>query len=386
MASHSVDIKLSFERYDMTPGPAGRRFRRNLLMHGGRANARGYSFADAFLRRDEGAVLGPANALAIGLPAPVAAPLAPVGPWPGAPNLAGAAGTAQQQGAMAARRVLLREGFKFIVGHIDHEPTKIILAGDRYFQDAAETFDYIMGIVIVGIDAGVLEEMNSEWFLLSIICDVGSHENTVIDLVTMLQVINSERPVAEQFTNNQLAEKTLIMIKNASKTLAQDALDELNKIEGVPGTPGVRRFQLVGMPRPRDLSGIRDHFHMLWRDGVKNGRIPKMTKVGARQAPTLKQHVEAGRAVTWAALEDIEMMGGISAYLAKDVHSSTAMRTLERAAMLHTTGRETERAFQLPDARGSPMRSLGELRDAGFLIQRGTVIPRERIDSLNATG
>ena len=44
----TVDIKLQFEQYDMTPGAAGRIFRRNLLAHGGRPDERGYSLADTY--------------------------------------------------------------------------------------------------------------------------------------------------------------------------------------------------------------------------------------------------------------------------------------------------------------------------------------------------
>jgi hypothetical protein len=58
-AAHTVDIKISFEQTNMIPGPKGRVFRRNCLVHGGKADSRGYSIADCFLRRDEGAVVGP---------------------------------------------------------------------------------------------------------------------------------------------------------------------------------------------------------------------------------------------------------------------------------------------------------------------------------------
>ncbi len=36
MASRTMDIKLSFEQFDMTPGAGGRKFLRNLLLHGGK--------------------------------------------------------------------------------------------------------------------------------------------------------------------------------------------------------------------------------------------------------------------------------------------------------------------------------------------------------------
>ena len=54
--THNVDIKLFFEQFDMTPGVKGRSFRRNLLLHGGKSDAHGFSFADCFLRIDAHAV------------------------------------------------------------------------------------------------------------------------------------------------------------------------------------------------------------------------------------------------------------------------------------------------------------------------------------------
>ena len=63
-----MDIKLQFEQFDMTPGAAGRKFIRNLLLHGGKADAHGYSLADCFLREDCHAVAPGGSIL---LPPPV---------------------------------------------------------------------------------------------------------------------------------------------------------------------------------------------------------------------------------------------------------------------------------------------------------------------------
>ena len=41
--ARSVDIKLKFDPTDMTPGAKGRKFRRDVLLHGGRTDARGFS-------------------------------------------------------------------------------------------------------------------------------------------------------------------------------------------------------------------------------------------------------------------------------------------------------------------------------------------------------
>ena len=55
-AAKNLDIKLLFEQYDMTPGAAGRKFFRNLMLHGGRTDSHGFSLADCFLRVDTHAV------------------------------------------------------------------------------------------------------------------------------------------------------------------------------------------------------------------------------------------------------------------------------------------------------------------------------------------
>ena len=52
----TVDIKLSFEQFDMMPGAAGKKFQRNLLLYGGSADTQGFSITDCFLRLDDFAV------------------------------------------------------------------------------------------------------------------------------------------------------------------------------------------------------------------------------------------------------------------------------------------------------------------------------------------
>ena len=57
MSARTIDVKLSFDRFDGIAGPACRIFRRNLLQCGGRADDRGYSIADCLQRQDEGALV-----------------------------------------------------------------------------------------------------------------------------------------------------------------------------------------------------------------------------------------------------------------------------------------------------------------------------------------
>ena len=99
-ATFNVDIKLSFE-FDMTPGAEGRKFRRNLVLHGGKADAHGFSIADTFLRIDSHAVQ---NGQPIALPPPagtLAAPGVAVAPAAGQLLDIEAAATREAQGVLS---------------------------------------------------------------------------------------------------------------------------------------------------------------------------------------------------------------------------------------------------------------------------------------------
>ena len=112
----NVDLKVSFELFDMEPGSKGRTFIRNLLLHGGHADARGFSYADTYLRQDEGAIDG------------VAFVGGAIGPGGASPmSVAYPAAPAARSTAVAARRARVKNGFEFITRHISDEATLSIL-------------------------------------------------------------------------------------------------------------------------------------------------------------------------------------------------------------------------------------------------------------------
>ena len=147
----NMDIKVSFEVYDMTPGQKGREFLRNLYVHGGKTDSRGFSMADCMLRQDEGAVIGPAFAAgAAAAPNAIAMP----------------ANAAQLLDAQQKRRARIKYTFEFITRHICDEHT-LTLAGDptdRLFQDAPEFHDYIVSQVIVMPTTSEIQDMNIDWW------------------------------------------------------------------------------------------------------------------------------------------------------------------------------------------------------------------------------
>ena len=171
----NIDLKVSFELFDMTPGEKGRRFIRNLLSHGGRADARGFSLADAFLRQDEGAIVGPAFA---------GGAFGAGGPAPGAVAYPGAA--AQLLAAQQHRRARVKNGFEFITRHITDEATLTILGDNNnaLFQDGPATFDWIRAQVVLAPDTSELQQMNIEWYQIEFMStpEIGSSENTIKDV------------------------------------------------------------------------------------------------------------------------------------------------------------------------------------------------------------
>ena len=329
----TIDIKVAFEIYDMVPGPAGRKFRRNLLLHGTKADERGYSIADTYLRIDEGATVAGG-----------------AGPAPGAPALPGGAGGAA---ALRHRRTRVKNSFQFIVAHISDDNTLTFLADptNPLYQDGPETYDYVMAQVIPRVLQTDLDELNLVWLQLSIVEDIGISENTVQELLKTLRILNAERPGPEQFNDDAIAVKILTMIKDCSNHFSEKAIEEINALEGVPGQPSVRLWQLAapaaGGPRPRDLLGMVGDYHAKWKDAVKR-KIPGFTprpKTGKAGASRPSHTIDAGRGAEERALG-----------------AGEAEPTFAPLA-----------PFRPRSDRLSPTRTLGELVEAGFGgVTRGT--------------
>ena len=234
--THNVDIKLSFEMFDMTPGQSGRAFRRSLLLHGGKSDTHGFSYADCFLRID-------AHAVQRGQPI-VVPPGGGVLAAPGAAAAPGGGGPLQT--SYQLRRARLKESFRYLVMHISDSATLALLADDGApeFQNGPDAYDLIMSQVVVAPTTDDVQSMRIEFWLTEIVCDVGVSANTVKDALKLLRFLNADFPPVDRFTDNQICEKLLKMISVASSLLGGEAKKELDAIEGVPGLPRVREFQL----------------------------------------------------------------------------------------------------------------------------------------------
>ena len=191
----TMDIKLLFAQYDMTPGAAGRKFVRDLMLHGGKTDSHGYSLADCFLRVDAHAV---ANGQSIVMPPP-AGTLAAVGAPGAVPN-------AQLLDSQRLRRARLKESFKLIVMHISDEHT-LQLVGDPtspYFQNGPELYDHISSTVVVPPTTSELNEMKVAFMLVEIVTDVGVSLNTIKDALKLLRVL-AEFPVGSRYSGDEIA-------------------------------------------------------------------------------------------------------------------------------------------------------------------------------------
>ena len=341
-AAKNMDIKLLFEQYDMTPGAAGRKFFRNLMLHGGKTDAHGFSLADCFLRIDTHAVQAGQS---IDLPPPPGTLAAP-GAVPTVGLTAG-----QLLESQRLRRARLKESFKLIVMHISDDST-LQLVGDMtspYFQNGPDLYDHIQSLVVIPPTTSELFDMKAAFMRAEIVVDVGVSENTIKDALKLLRVLNSEFPVNQRYSDDDIAERLLSMIANGSRHFAVTAKKELDAREGVPGTPGTREFQLAapgaGAPRPRDLNGMVNYFHGQWQQAVKTKVIPVAAATGVGSSGSRRPHtVAAGHVATD---QGMSLMADDFAQLS---------------------------AEPSPHPRGlSPSRTLSELSDAGWKLQRGMV-------------
>ena len=123
------------------------------------------------------------------------------------------------------------------------------------------------------------EEQDLEWIQFSISKNVGKSENTVKEAVKMLRSLNGTRVGTRKKTSDEIAEKLLRVVFSATNDpVGTEASRELERVQGVPGQPGVRMFQhalLMGAAagNTRDLPGLIKHFHEGWSKAIKAGHI-----------------------------------------------------------------------------------------------------------------
>ena len=273
----NIDMKLQFEPYDCTPGPAARTFLRKCLQHGAKTDDQGWSLQDTFLRQDDGAVQ---NGTGIGIPGAanhVAGVQAPQAGLIVAPVGGGAAAIAAHNAQLNARKKRLKDSAAFILMHLDDESTTLLLEDSqgacRFSQNGPEIYDYIAQHCVTPYSTTELREMKAALIQVSILHTVGITQNSVKDLLKEIKVQNSMLGAAA-LTTDEVAETILDAIAKASDHLNESASKELNAPAGPIGAQGVREFQLA-VPGGviRDLLGMVNAFHNKWVAGFKGKQI-----------------------------------------------------------------------------------------------------------------
>ena len=285
-----------FQPFNDEPGEAFRKFRRNLLSYAaGKVDESGSSVSDYLLDIDMGG-------------GGVGAPAIPNNP-----------------ASDFAKMTRLRNGrtrlaYGLIYDHCVSENTKSILYA-TCFQNGRAALQYLEGLYDTPVMLSDLREMDRRWQELSIVQDVGVREDSITQLVVLMQRVNGERPVANRFTNEQLAEKLLEAIRDSSKHFSEGALTEYNAL------PGSRRFEhQPGHPQAgeRDFLALERYYTQQWRAAVRNKYLTRMEpqRAGARQPP--RQNVDDGLgAFVDGRLADHPTLGP------RDVNPNLTLGTLE---------------------------------------------------------
>ena len=261
-----------FEPYDCTPGEKWEAFLERLMNYcTNQVDDRGFSIADHILDIDEGGA------------APGAFPMPPQ--------------PAELRKATFARNKRIKRAYGIITQHIT-DPDHITTIRQNHFQDGQATFNYLTAHCQLAMTQSRLRELDTQWNALDLLTDVGVSENTVLDLVKKIKVMNSKRPFAQRKTNDQMAERVLELIMDTSKHFQETTTTEYN------APVGSRRFEFAA-PHPlagqRDLVGLSQHYHNLWKAAVES-KLPGFSKRGPTQKPVVptRNTLEAGMLLSHA--------------------------------------------------------------------------------------
>ena len=208
-----VEPTREFEPFDCIPSDRAKRFRRNLLQHGSKADKFGYTLADCFLRRDQGAVVrgtdvfDQAGTYVDPVLSPTAgrgtavmrdAALAGVAYVPAAggaavvlvPPAATPGARDKQDERATAHKMRVADSAAFLIRHISDESTLTLLDADPYRQNGPEMFDYVMSNCLVPVLATGLQDLKTRFWAVSIISHIGISEATISLLLKELRLIN----------------------------------------------------------------------------------------------------------------------------------------------------------------------------------------------------
>ena len=188
---------------------------------------------------------------------------------------------AELRKATFARTKRIKRVYGVITKHITDPDHIITTIRQNHFQDGQATFQYLLAACQLAMTQSRLRELDRQWADLDLITDVGVSENTVLDLLKKIKVMNSKRPLGARKTNNQMAERLLELLMDSSKQFQETTTTEYN------APVGSRRFEFAA-PHPlagqRDLTGLSQHYHNLWKAAV-GSRLPASGKLPPNGPP-----------------------------------------------------------------------------------------------------
>ena len=263
--SGNVDVKYDFTPYDCTPGEAYERYEQDLLNAGAlRADDRGWTLAECILGIDEGGAAGP-------------------------PLPAGGGAGAASAGRLRQKR--LKESYALQAKHITDEDTKLSLRVN-HFLNGRGAFLAVQTACQHAISRSKLKELDREWDDVSILNDAGVNEDSIFTIGKRLRAKNGRRPAASRKTEEDMGDRLLECIFNASKHFSESATKEYNAAVGARDFEHVAPHPLAGQ---RDFQGILNYYGELWRQAVKS-RLPGFgTRDPVKRAvPATRQTLEQG--------------------------------------------------------------------------------------------
>ena len=99
-------------------------------------------------------------------------------------------------------------------------------------------------------------------------------EDTIMNFAKLLTRLNGERPLANRHNDDELTEKLLESIADASPHFHEQAMTEYNAL------PGYRKFEVAsagGAPNKRNFLGCGvDRYHRFWRSAVTSKVLTTM--------------------------------------------------------------------------------------------------------------
>ena len=246
-ATKDKDSDFDFTPYDCNSAGWDGYLEEKMSYFAGVVDDRGSSLADCLLGIDEG------------------------GPNAGAPPLP--AGAAAQAKAIAARRKRLKVLYQKEYKHITDPSVKTHLY-NNHFNDGPACHVYIMAISQKPIGRLELRILDKKFDGVTIRDDIGVKEGTIKHLVRFLQAMNARRPLADRKTQDQLCERVLECIGEASRKFSEGVYAEME------AAVGSRKFEFV-LPHPnqpdRDLLGIMNYYDKQWDFAITNGEMQKLT-------------------------------------------------------------------------------------------------------------